>query len=127
MDEARFNQLLQGLQALTAQIQAQANAQEAANAAAAAAPPAVTAVSPYEGGPLDLQSRVGSALFSEGSKCLEGFEDDPYDGKPERLYSLIAALKGRSAKCKWDAANHNIVSNIGPNNLNLFKDYGRLT
>jgi len=127
MDANQFNNLIQGLQALSDQIQAQVQAQQQAAAAAGAAPPAITAVSPYEGGALDVNSRVGSALFEAAGECLEGFKDEKYDGKPEHLYSLIAALKGRSEKCYWNSQAHSVVTNIGDDNLNLFNDYGRIT
>ena len=112
MDAAQLNQLLTGLQALTQQLQANANANQAANAGA---------VSPYEGGPINVNTRTGSSLYAEATKAIS--DDKPYNGKSEELYPLIASLKGRATKCHW---GDQVITNIGPDDLNLFTDYGRI-
>lgn len=113
MDAAQLNQLLTGLNALTAQLQAQNPA-----------PAAITNVSPYEGDAIDVTSRTGQALFQAATQALD--PDKPYDGRSESLYPFIAALKGRAKTCKWDSGTHSILTNIGAGNLNLLTDYGRI-
>ena len=86
MDAGQFNQLIQGLTTLVGQIQAQNNA---AAAAAAAGAPMITAISPYKGGTLDINSHTGSILYQEAIRALD--EDYLYNGKSEHLYPFIAA------------------------------------
>ena len=86
--------------------------------------PRLRPVLPYEGGALDINSQTGSILYQDAIKMLD--EKYLYDGKPEHLYPFIAALKGCVTKCKWDDDANGVIINIGPHDLNLLTDYGRL-
>jgi hypothetical protein len=81
-------------------------------------------ISPYEGGMLDLTSKVGQSLFQEGSKPL----DAKFSGKPEELFVFIADLKCHTQECYWNSAAHGILTiTVNGKDLNLLDNYGQLT
>jgi hypothetical protein len=101
--------LVQALQILQGQAPAQAPAM-----------PALTTVSPYEGGALDFTSRHGANLYFEASKPLR----TKYTGKPGEVRFFIADLKERASRCRWNSILTFQKNGIS---LDLLNDYGQLS
>ena len=91
--------------------------------------PVLDRISPFEGGALDLTTRSGQSLYTEGSSELTS----KFTGKVEDLFPFLQELKTRARTCYWDQGNHDIVTVNQPdadgNNqpFNLLDQYAKLT
>ena len=91
---------------------------------APAAPAADLLTSPYEGGPLDLASQLGSSFFCDGALALAS----KFTGKVNALQLFLADLKTRAKTCRWDHPTHGILTvAVDGTNYNLLKDYSKIT
>ena len=75
--------------------------------------------SPYDE-PLNLGSKAGLALYSEGTEKVR----NSYGGDLEELQPFLSDLMIRNAKCKW---NNILVYTINGENYNLLTHHGHFT
>ena len=128
MDAVQAQALTDAINALVAAANAQAAAANAA--AAAAAPPgggpaALTAISPFEGGAIDVNSRHGLGLYERGCAALPS----KFSGKIEDIYPLELNMKIKASACYWSTGAHQvtIVPDSNGVNIDLIADYNLLT
>jgi hypothetical protein len=120
MDPNQFSQLLNALRELTVAQQAAINPPANNDPA----PPAPNQLVPYDGGALDLTTKVGQSLYFEGKQPLPS----KFNGKIETFYPFLTELSHRARSCCWDSPEHGILSiPCGDTHVNLLEDFGRLT
>jgi hypothetical protein len=84
--------------------------------------PAPPVLDPFSSaGPFDLASRAGSTAFASACAPL----DDPWDGTVETFPSFIIALRIRSSKAHWNAADPQGILTIA--NHHLITHYHSIT